>query len=251
MAAIKSVPLEGPKFQADARTVHQILLNNINEDSDAYTYIKTLLRHRDGRRDIQALRERYSSESSKHAIINAAKSSIERLRYKNERAFSFEKFSAKLQKAYDDLESNGRPVHNGDIVDALWPMILDSSLATYLASLKVDYQKNPRNYKSILQDIAGEVASSTKTVTFAPGTRGVSATYTRQGNFPNKGVHTPDGSIFIGLYQGNRWFSKSVKPYHDEINEARKNNPATQPNDDGNGGNQRKRRANAIKIFII
>ena len=48
---------------------------------------------------------------------------MEKLRYNNERIFSFDKFSAKLQKEYDDLEDNGRTVHNGHIVDAFWDKI--------------------------------------------------------------------------------------------------------------------------------
>ena len=189
---------------------------------------------------MNALRERYSSDATKQAIINAARSTLDTLRYKNERSFSFERFSAKMQKAYDDLESNGRAVHNGDIVDLLWEKIQDSGLQTYIALLKVDYQRNPnRSYKLILQDIAAEVAG-TKKVTFAPGTRGIAATYTWEGRCPNEGVHTPDGSIYIGNYDGNKWHSDAVRPYHSEITQAR-----------GKDGNQPtrndKKRVNAIK----
>jgi len=82
----------------------------VNEDSDAYTYIKPLLRHQNGRRDYLALQDRYTSEATKQAIINAAKATLSNLRYKSERSFSFEKFSSKLQKAYDDLDQNGCPL---------------------------------------------------------------------------------------------------------------------------------------------
>ena len=66
-----------------------------------------------------ALRARYDNSATSQAIINQAKASLKNLRYKNERSFSFEKFSSKLQKAYDDLETHGRPANNGDIVDNL------------------------------------------------------------------------------------------------------------------------------------
>ena len=119
-AATNGMTLTGEEFKQDARTVHKIILKNVHEDSDAYTYIKTLIRHRNGRRDMQALRERYSSDATKQAIINKAKNDLQNLCYKNERSFSFEKFSSKLQKAYDELEDNGRAVNNGDIVDGFW-----------------------------------------------------------------------------------------------------------------------------------
>ena len=107
-AIIQGVAMDGPAFKIDARTVHQIILRNVHENSDAYVYLKPLLRRQDGSLDIQALRGRYQSEASVQAIINNAKSVLCNLRYNNERYFSFERFSAKLQRAYDDLEETGR-----------------------------------------------------------------------------------------------------------------------------------------------
>ena len=243
-AVIQAAALDGPEFKVDARTVHQIILNNVDENGDAYTYIKSLLRRKDGRQDILALRDRYSSDASKQGIINAAKVVLDNLRYKNERNFSFEKFSSKLQKAYDELEEHGRAVHNGDIVDALWDRIVDSSLTSYISSLKVDYQRTPRSYKLILQDISAEVANNKKAVSFAPGTRGVSAAHTREGTCPTEGVYTSDGSLFIGNYSDGRWHSDSVKPFHKEILEARKKaggGKSTAPT------RADKRRTNAVK----
>ena len=109
----------------------------------------------------------------------------------------------------------------------------------------MQYQQTPRDYKLILQDITTEAGSQAKTtVIFTPGTRGVSAIYTRQGKAPTTGVHTADGSIFIGSYDKEKWLSDSVKQYHQEIINAR-------GSDDGGGKNQdsrsQKRRTNAIK----
>ena len=241
-AVINGMTLTGEEFKQDARTVHKIILKNVHEDSDAYTYIKTLIRHRNGRRDMQALRERYSSDATKQAIINKAKNDLQNLCYKNERSFSFEKFSSKLQKAYDELEDNGRAVNNGDIVDGLWKRIQSADIQLYVASLKIEYQRSPRSYKLILQDIAAEVGNATPSGNNFGGGRGVSATYTKSGPCPKKGVHTSDGSVFIGTYGKDQWLSESVKPHHDEIREARSQN---------NGGQiqsrSQKRNINAVK----
>ena len=75
----------------------------------------------------------------------------------------------------------------------------------------------------ILQDIAGEVAMK-KSVSFAPGTGSVSIVYTREGSCPDNGVHTPEGSVFIGSYRKDKWFSDSVTPYHEQIRNARNKN---------------------------
>ena len=235
-AIIQAVSLDGNEFKQDARTVHKIILQNVHEDSDAYTYIKPLLRHRDGRRDMLALRERYSSDATRQGIINSAKATLDKLLYKNERSFPFEKFSAKLQKAYDELADNGRPVNNGDIVDALWNRIECAHLQIYIGSLKVDYQRNHRDYKLILQDIASEVATR-RSVRFASGTgRNISAVYTNEGSCPTNGVHTADGSVFIGKYPFKKWNSDAVRPFRDEIVQAR--------GTDNNGGNGIKSRQN-------
>ena len=106
-AIIHAAALTGPKFDIDARSVHQMILYNVYEDSDAYAYIKPLLRKRNGRLDINSLRERYRSDATKQGIKNATKSTLENLRYKNENSFSFERFSSRIQKAYDDLEEHG------------------------------------------------------------------------------------------------------------------------------------------------
>jgi hypothetical protein len=72
---------------------------------------------------------------------------LENLHYKNERSFSFEKFTSKLQKAYNDLADSGQEVNNGDVIDALWDRIQSSNLQMYVASLKIDYQCHPMSYK--------------------------------------------------------------------------------------------------------
>ena len=242
-AVINAMTLTGQEFQQDARTVHKIIMKNVHEDSDAYTYIKTLIRHRNGRRDIKALRERYSSDATKQAIINKAKNDLQNLIYKNERSFSFEKFSSKLQKAYDELEDNGRAVNNMDIVDGLWKRIQATDIQLYVASLKVEYQRNPRSYKLILQDIAAEVGNITPSGNSFGGNRGIAATYTKQGPCPSKGVHTTDGSIYIGTYSKDQWLSDEVKSHHDEIREAR----SKQSNGPPVVSRNQKRRINAVK----
>ena len=48
---IDAVTMTGESHKNDSRLVHQIFLRNVSEESNAYTYIKPLLRHRDDRRD--------------------------------------------------------------------------------------------------------------------------------------------------------------------------------------------------------
>ena len=124
--------------------------------------------------------------------------------------------------------------------------IQDSSLQTYLAALKVEYQQNPRSYNLILQDIAAEVASHKESYT--PGVQTVSAAYTHQGTCPKQSVHKPDGSVFIGNYPSNQLLSDSVKPHHIEILKACSKGAGGDSNGNGGGWSRNgKCKANALK----
>ena len=94
--AIGAAPLSGLDYDADRKTVHLFLLNNISEDSDAHAYIYPLVARNNGRLDWQALCKRYANEATIQARVNQANKTWEMLVYKNERAMSFEAFNKKL-----------------------------------------------------------------------------------------------------------------------------------------------------------
>jgi hypothetical protein len=53
--AISAAPFTGLDWEADRKTVHLFIANNVAEDSDAHAYIKPLLIRNNGRLDIKAL----------------------------------------------------------------------------------------------------------------------------------------------------------------------------------------------------
>jgi hypothetical protein len=117
-SAVLGTPLTGLDYQADCMTVHLFILNNIGEDSDAYTYIQPILGRNDGRKDIIALRERYDNDATVQTRVNEANKTWDMLVYKNERAMSFEEFFCKkFQKALQHFERAGGAKHNGDVID--------------------------------------------------------------------------------------------------------------------------------------
>ena len=85
---------------------------------------------------------------------NEVKKTLANIAYRNERAITFEKFVATLQKAIDDLEMYGHGIHNGDIFDLLWTKIGNPDLAPYVVSMKVHYQVVRRGYKEIEKFVA-------------------------------------------------------------------------------------------------
>ena len=138
-------------------------------------------------------------------------------------------------------------MHIDDIIDALWPKILNNELSSFVMALKVDQARNPRNYKEILQEMATEVPKLSQAGSYrrmaaeiATGEK-LEGKYTREGKCPSSGV-MPNGKIFIGNYTGKKWHEESVKPYHDEIRLARNENPKP-----GNCGNSANRSSHKLK----
>ena len=56
-----AVPLSGRLYNQYNLTVNNIILRNISDESDAFTYVKPYIKKDDGRADIKALRSRYEN----------------------------------------------------------------------------------------------------------------------------------------------------------------------------------------------
>ena len=93
----------GSAYYKDKLTVHNIIIRNISNRSDAYTYVKPHIKREDGRRDIKALRGRYENAAMNVQYANKAKKTLETVAYRNERATKFEKFVAKFTQEVDEL----------------------------------------------------------------------------------------------------------------------------------------------------
>ena len=50
----------------------------------------------------------------------------------------FDKATEIFQRAVDGLKLGGRPLHNDDNVDSIWPKIICSDLRYFVVALKVD-----------------------------------------------------------------------------------------------------------------
>ena len=223
---IDAIELNGPEYNIDKQTVHAIILRNVAEDSDAYTYIKPNIRRVNGMVDMMALRDRYENQATEQERINEANRVLETLVYKNERALTFELFSSKIQGAVDALTQCHRKPHNGDIVDKIWQKIQNSELTSFVEALKVQYSQQPRPFDKILQAIATQIPNLRK-VTFKRNVSEIKAgmDHTREGTCPTHGVYTAEGKIFVGNYPASRWLDEDVKEHHAQITEIRKKYP--------------------------
>ena len=71
-----AAPRDGNTYRLDTLSVHGVILRNIAENSDAYTYVKTNIRLDDGRVDIKALKARYENPAMQDMHINEAKKTL-------------------------------------------------------------------------------------------------------------------------------------------------------------------------------
>jgi hypothetical protein len=222
--ATDAAPHTGLDYDADRKTVHLFLTNNISEDSDAHAYIHPLMSRNNGRSDWKALIERYENEATIQARVNQANKTWDMLVYKNERAMTFEAFSKKLTKALQYFEKAGRAKHDGDVVDWIWKHVQSAELSQHMSALKVGQSINLRTSRQILQEIAKEVPNLSKGSNFEPRIseiQQVGGGYTFEGETPNSGVKTPEGKLFCGSYSPKVWWSDEIKPFHEQIKEIR------------------------------
>ena len=103
---IACAPLHGAHFRADSRCVH-LLLKNFLLAETAEQWIKNLVPHVNGRRDMLALREHYSGEGNTSRRIATAERMRKGLCYNNERSQEFSIFLDRMQKMFNIYEEEG------------------------------------------------------------------------------------------------------------------------------------------------
>lgn len=237
--AMHTAPHTGQAFTQDVLTVHNIVLRNIADGSDAFTYVKPHLKKKNGRTDVQALQGRYENPAMQEQYVNEAKRTLETLTYRNERAMTFEKFVAKFVKAVDELDKRHRGMHNADIVEMIWKKMTNPELSQYVVALKVQFQRQPRPYQEVLQDIASQV-STTPINPFRKQSEVNRSEDNQAGEeCPESGAHDVNGKLYTGKYPYHKWKHESVRPHWEEIRAVR--------SQQGIGGDNSQRRVQGKK----
>jgi hypothetical protein len=94
--------LAGPAFDHDNRAVY-CMLKSYLINTDGWTWISGFDAMENGRSAYLAWAGHYNGEGEFNKRAELAEQQVQHLRYKNERAFSFEKYSAALLKAFMTL----------------------------------------------------------------------------------------------------------------------------------------------------
>ena len=99
-------PLSGSYYNADNKTVHQLLLL-FTKGQPSKDRIKGVSRYKDERRYMQALRDHFPGEGKYTRRILEAERMKKSLHHKNERSLSFEMFWPKCQKVFNIYDKEG------------------------------------------------------------------------------------------------------------------------------------------------
>lgn len=136
---VKRAPLTGQYFKADTKRVHTLLLGFL-QGENTESWIRSMSKYQDGRKDMIALRRHYAGEGNSTRRIADAKKIQTTLHYKTERALPFNKFLDSLQRMFTIFEEENEPLTERAKVDELLSKVQNSGLAAAVAHLR--YQLN-------------------------------------------------------------------------------------------------------------
>ena len=103
---------------ADARQVRQLLIGFLQGEKTK-TWIRSIAKFQDGRRDMTALRRHYAGEGNSTQHIADAKKIQNTLHYKSERSLPFNKFLDSLQRMFTIFEEEHEPLTERAKMDEL------------------------------------------------------------------------------------------------------------------------------------
>ena len=229
---IANCPLEGPKYEADARMVHQIIMSYTTGET-AEQWLKPHAKKANGRLDMKALRDYYRGEGNQTRRVSDAEKLRDTLHYKSEGAMPFAAFLSKCQKMFNMFEESKEPYTEAAKLRFLFEKVQNAELRPAIESLKAGLVNNSDAYTftSASNHLAAQVKPRT--------TRGLSAV----GADLSRAEIMKDGKIFTGYYRN--W--TSIKPDNQKLVIAERERLGARPGNNKKGG---KREKNSLKAQV-
>jgi hypothetical protein len=179
---IARAPLVGQYYLADSRRVHNLLTGYV-QGEPSESWIRSIARYQDGRRDMFALRRHYAGEGNSTRRIGDAKRIQSTLHYKSERALSFNKFLDSLQKMFTIFEEENEPLSERAKVDELLTKVQNTSLSAAVAQLR--FQLNTEGVTFTVA--SNHLNSAVSQTTDYQVARKIGATYTNEKQHGGRG----------------------------------------------------------------
>ena len=201
--SIACAPLNGATLRADARKVHQLLMNFLVADS-AEQWIKNLASRVNGRLDMKALRNHYGGEGNASRCIATAEKLCETLHYKSERSMPFSTFLDCMQKMFNIFQEEGEELTENAKVCELLKRVQHNQLQETIKALQVQFDLDWISYTEAANHLTSAVSelceyllaqrvSSLKCIRGGGSEKGKS-------KFKRDGIYADDRTIFTGYY---------------------------------------------------
>ena len=203
---IACAPLVGPAFDADKRTVHQMMVS-FTQGELAEDWMKPVKNQKNGRADMEELRRFFAGEGNASRRIAVAERMWETLHYRNERAMSFEIFLSKAQRMFNIFEQQ----KEGKTEDAKVRFLLKKTqcpgLASAVSAVKARLSTDPPG--TLTFAIASNHIASC--VSELPDYISKNRTISAIKMAPNNGIKREDGSIHTGFYPNWKQLTKEQR----------------------------------------
>ena len=154
---IACAPLNGPKFRADTRMVHQLLKNFLTAES-AEQWIRPLAPRGNGRDDVLELRRYYEGEGNQSRRIASTDKYRETLHYKSERAMPWEIFLDWMQKMFNIYKEEGEEMTENAKLRELFKRTKHLQLVESLKALEVRYDMDILTYTQAANNLTAAVS---------------------------------------------------------------------------------------------
>ena len=201
---IACAPLNGPKFRADARKVHQLLKNFLTAES-AEQWIRPLASRCNGRDDILELRRHYEGEGNQSRRIASADKYRETLHYKSERAMPWETFLDRMQKMFNIYKEEGEDMTENAKLRELFKRTKHPQLTESVKALEVRYDMDGLTYTQAANHLTAAVSKlpDYQMARRVSNVKTASTGGNKQGRIRRDGnsIYATDGTIWTGHYE--------------------------------------------------
>ena len=211
--SIACAPLNNATFRANARKVHQLLMNFLVAES-AEQWIKNLAPHVNGRLDMEALRNHYGGEGNASQRIATAEKLRETLHYKSERSMPFSTFLDPMQKMFNIFQEEGEELTENAKVRELLKRVQNNQLQDTVKALRVRFDIDGIPYTEAANHLTSAVSELPEYLL----ARRISSLKRIRGGGSEKGKN----KLFTGYY--SNWKSLSKEDRDKVIAEWKKKN---------------------------
>ena len=237
---VACAPLTGAAFEADSRQVHQLILSLV-QGEQAEQWIKPLLRAKNGREDMVALRNHYEGEGNTSRRIAEAERLRTSLHYKSERSMPFQTFLSRVQHMFNLFEKEEEEYTEAMKLRFLLERVQHPELKPAIAAIKVrDTHGEDTTFTTAANHLASELSSTQDFQTALQRKSNVSGV----SQVETSGIYR-DGKIFTGYYKD---WNKLPKADRDKVEAERARLGVSKKKSNQKARSGGGRRASAAKL---